>query len=139
MWRYRLRSFFKTGLALLWASVVLLPVLAANCSPFPFATDKEFYLYSPSSQAEIQSELELYALPFVQGESACVTDSLSTVLEKYSATVLFEEKGEGYVSYYCYSPKLKHALILDGKIVNLHIVEYGEGLRIGTPIIFGGY
>ena len=139
MWRYRLRAFLKTVLAAVGAIIVLLPVAAANFSPFPFATEREFYLYSPSSQASIQSQLNFDELLFVQGESACVEEGLSAVLEKYSAVVLFEEIGEGYISYYCYSPKLKRSIVLDGKRVNLHIVEYENGLRLGSPIIFGGY
>ena len=139
MWRYQLRNFFKTVLAAVGVAVILLPVSVANLSPFPFAKEKEFYLYSPSSQASIQTELGVEELAFIQGESGLLTEGVSTVLEKYRATVLFKESGEGYTSYYCYSPKLKRSIFLDGKAVNLHIVEYDEGLRLGTPIIFGGY
>ena len=139
MWKYRLRSFLKTILAAVGVIVVLLTILVVNCFAFPFATRKEFYLYSPSSQATIRTQLYLDELFFLQGESGHTADSLSEVLEKYSATVLFQEEGEGCVSYYCYSPKLKRSVQLDGKTVNLHIVEYDDGLRLGSPIIFGGY
>ena len=139
MWWYQLRGCVKMVLAVTGVMIVLLPVTAANVFSFPFATEKELYLYSPSSQATIKRELTLTDVLFLQGESGRVTDSLSAVLEKYSASVLFKEEGEGYTAYYCYSPKLNRSIVLDGKIVNLHIVEYDDGLRVGTPIIFGGY
>ena len=139
MWRYQLRGCLKMLLSVVGVMIVLLPVAVANVFAFPFATEKELYLYSPSSQATIKRELTLTDVLFLQGESGRVTDVLSAVLEKYSATVLFQEKGEGYTSYYCYSTKLNRSIVLDGKNINLHIVEYDDGLRVGTPIIFGGY
>jgi hypothetical protein len=112
-------------------------------SPFPFEKEKEYYLYSPSSQAQITSSIDAYDLFFLKGESAKITtgESVDEVLSRYGAEIIFTEKFDeaGGISYYCYSPKLKQPILLDGKFVNLHVVVTANGIVLGTPIVFGGY
>ena len=63
------------------------------------------------------------------------------MLSRYDAEIVFTEKFDeaGGISYYCYSPKLKKPILLDGKFVNLHVVVKSEDIVLGSPIVFGGY
>ena len=141
---YYFFSWIRGTVATLICLGVFCAVCALNYSAFPLYGGKEYYLYSASSGAEITREVSLADLPFLKGERACVetTDGnrvLEETLARYNAEILRTETGEFGVSYYCYSPKLKNGLILEGKTINLHIVVKTGEVLLGTPIIFGGY
>lgn len=94
-----------------------------------------YYLYSPSSQAEISETLELCDLAALNGESVVYLDvgakgslteegkGLSAegkeiaekIINRYRAKLCFAEEISGTVSYYCYSPMLKGGVVLRGK------------------------
>lgn len=108
------------------------------------ATSREYYLYDPSSQATIQTELAPVDLLYVCGESAeyereDVAEFLEEILKTYRAEILFTEEACGVRSYYCYSPRLGKTTLLKGCAVNLHIACKGSRVKVGTPVIFGGY
>ena len=67
---YKLTAFLRFICALFICGVILLPVCLLSFSPFPFEREKEYYLYSLSSQANIVNEPALLDLLFVTGESA---------------------------------------------------------------------
>lgn len=135
-----LRYVFAIGLAFgVFSFAVLFQI-----SSFPYAKDKEYYLYSPSSQAEIKTELELKDLLHIKGERVKLetTDGekyLHSLIARYAADVIKMEQFDGGTSYYCYSPKLKTPILLDGAHVNLHIVVKEKEMLIATPLVFGGY
>lgn len=63
----------------------------------------------------------------------------SELIAGYGAKLCFAEEIGGTLSFYCYSPRLKGGVILDGRKINLHIAVRAESVAVGTPIIFGGY
>lgn len=108
------------------------------------AKSMEYYLFDASSQAKIETEVAAFDLLCVRGESAeYETEEATAFLEKtlktYRAEILFTEEICGVRSYYCYSPRLGKTTILKGYAVNLHVAIDGTRIKIGTPVIFGGY
>ena len=139
---YKLTAFLRFICALFICGVILFPVCLLSFSPFPFEQEKEYYLYSFSSQANIVNDPTPLDLLFVTGKSVRVETeevNLDELLSHYGAKVLFTERLDGAVSYYCYSPKLKSPVVLDGKSVNLHIIVKDKELVLGSPVVFGGY
>ncbi|MBE5753653.1 MAG: hypothetical protein E7343_06310 [Clostridiales bacterium] len=139
---YKLTAFLRFICALFVCGVILLPVCLLSFSVFPFEREKEYYLYSFSSQANIVTDPTPLDLLFVTGESARIKTeeaNLDELLSFYDAKVLFTENLDGAVSYYCYSPKLKSPVVLDGKSVNLHIIVKDKEIVLGSPVVFGGY
>ena len=119
-------------------------VVFFQISSFPYATEKEYYLYSPSSQAQIKTELSVDDLLYIKGECAKIETSdgencLQELIARYAANVIKIEQFDGGMSYYCYSSKLKTPILLDGAYVNLHIVVKEKEILIATPLVFGGY
>lgn len=107
------------------------------------AASREYYLYDSSSQATIQTELSPFDLLYVCGESAEYEREemsfLEEILETYRAEILFVEEACGVRSYYCYSPRLGKASVINGYAVNLHVACKGSHVKVGTPLIFGGF
>lgn len=143
MWRFKVLEFVKWFVAITISLVLFFAVAFLNATAFPLIGVKEYYLYSPSSQAQIKREVGILDLPFLRGESVrvtCQTDGvLEVVLAQYSASIVKVEEFCDGVSYYCYSPKLKKGIVIDGVMINLQIAVRGEEVVMGTPIIFGGY
>ena len=143
MWRFKALEFLKWLIAFIFSTAVFFAVGFLNVTAFPFEGDKEYYLYSPSSQAQIKKSVNLLEVPFIRGESVTINHSSKELLEKvladYDAKIVKVEKFDGGVSYYCYSCKLKDGIVLDGEFVNLQVAIKKESTVIGTPIIFGGY
>ena len=108
------------------------------------ANEEEYYLYSPSSQAEIKKSAEWSDLTFTIGESKGykvenADEFVRGTLDSLNAKVLFCEEVCGVRSYYCYSPRFGAVTYLNGYPVNLHVAAQGNVVKIGTPVIFGGY
>ncbi len=142
MWFFRAVEFVKWLGSLLLAFVVFLSIAVLSASAFPLEGKKEYYLYTSSSQAVIKSDVSILDLPFVRGESVRINSAdgvLEDVFIKYSARIVRVEEFAGGVSYYCYSPKVKKGIVIEGVAINLQIAVKGESLVLGTPIIFGGY
>ena len=139
---YKLTAFLRFICALFVCGVILLPVCLLSFSVFPFEREKEYYLYSFSSQANIVNAPTPFDLLFVTGESVRLETegiNLEELLSNYGAKVIFTENMDDSVSYYCYSPKLKSPVVLDGKSVNLHIIVKDKEVVLGSPVVFGGY
>ncbi len=110
---------------------------------------RNFYLYSPSSQAEIKKELAWYEWSEIEGESVeyailegAGTDLLAYAREKFQdlgGVEAFVEEVDGTVSVYGYAPKLYGGITLYGERVNLHVAARADRLVVGSPIIFGGF
>ena len=111
-----------------------------------YAGERAFYLYSPTSQATIKSRVALTQLHDIQGESVTITKPitekeafLGQVLNDYNACVLWEETCANTTSYYCYSSRIQGGVDVGGRRVNLHIAFGDERVKLGTPLIFGGF
>ena len=143
MWFFKVLEFLKWLIALVICAVVFFAIAVLNTTAFAFEGEKEYYLYTPSSQAQIKKEVAIFELPFLRGESVRINGASNEILEetlgRYNATVVKVEECSGGVSYYCYSSKLKGGLVIDGMTVNLQIAMKGKTTVLGTPIIFGGY
>ena len=107
---------------------------------------REYYLYSPSSQAKITTSLSLADYFSLAGEKYTLRFSSAAEANAYAerlliekgARTVFEERVAGVRSIYAYvSDGRKAVQILGGKI-NLHLAICGEEVQVGTPIIFGG-
>ncbi|MBQ2740059.1 MAG: hypothetical protein IJF39_00360 [Clostridia bacterium] len=110
-------------------------------------TQREYYLYNPSSQAKIAGSLsfaeyfslvgEKYTLRFPSAEAA--NAYAENLLAEKGAQTLFEERVAGVRSIYAYTVDGREGVQLFGARVNLHLAICGEEVQVGTPIIFGGY
>ena len=85
------------------------------------------------------SEAERLLLLNVCGESAEYKDlDIESYLQSVEGKILFSERTDNAVNYYC-SAKLPYSVIIKGYSVNLHICVRENDVKVGTPIIFGGY
>ncbi len=108
---------------------------------------REYYLYSPSSQATIQTEVELCDGFSITGEKAVFVFSTEKDADRYAmrllkmqnAKVVFEESIAGARSIYAHAKRLGAGARIGGALVNLHVVVSGKCVQVGTPMIFGGY
>lgn len=75
----------------------------------------------------------------VCGESATYKNfDLQSYLTSVDGKIVFEEKLDDSVNYYC-TANLPYSILLYGKKINLHISIKKESVKVGSPIIFGGY
>lgn len=143
-YQYKILAWLRYALSVCLAIGVLAFVALFHITVFPYAADKEYYLYSPSSQAQIKNEITFSELPYIKGECARFAiendeKDLQALIAHYNAEIVRIEQFNGGTSYYCYSNKLKTPILLDGAHVNLHIVVKENELLIATPLVFGGY
>lgn len=119
--------------------------LCLLCSAFccflirsPLFEGKNYELYLGTSSGEIsEGSAGKFFLP-VTGESCIFEGDASALAESFHARLVFSERAAGITNYYYESPYLGDGVLLGGKRVNLHIAV-GETVRVGTPLIFGGY
>ena len=75
----------------------------------------------------------------VCGESAVYKDfDLERFLQKVNGKILFEERVAGTVNYYL-SADLPYTVNINGYSVNAHVCVREKDVKVGSPIIFGGY
>lgn len=79
------------------------------------------------------------ALDGVCGECT-VYDSLDIAryLESVNGEIIFTESLSDSVNYYCRAD-LPYSAQLYGERINLHICVRADGVKVASPIIFGGY
>lgn len=149
MFLFRLKRTTKTCLALL--AFFLTGVCTAFLHRFTLpketnACGREYY-FSHSSQTEIEKDVSPFSVWKVQGESARyffkgereAEKFVQATLLSYRAKIRFEEETDGEKISYCYSPSLFSSMKIKGEEINLQIVQKGSSVRIGTPLIFGGF
>ncbi len=84
-------------------------------------------------------ELEMLFIKNICGESAEFEEfDREEYLESVGGKILFCETAGDSVNYYC-SARLPYSVRLKGQTVNLQICVRDGGVKLGTPIIFGGY
>lgn len=150
------RIFLRLCLALASVFACFIGFSSANVVKLRVDGEREFYLYSASSQAVIRSRLDFFDLPFLKGECVTVkTDVGKSIndrllrareeVEKFGGVIVLEENVGGMYSLYCYFPKssgLYDGVFVGGEkggVVNLHIAVSPSRTVVGSPIIFGGY
>ena len=113
---------------------------------------RTFYLYSASSQAEIQTAINVFEIPFLKGESVLLEAEQEKIetrraaaieaVKKQGGNVVREEWSNGVCSLYCQLPErlgLYDGVAVFGELVNLHIALAETRTVVGSPIVFGGY
>lgn len=104
----------------------------------------EVALLSASSNARfaLVDSLEYRFLGDVKGES-CEIDAkdfnLDKILCDLQANLLFTKEIDNTTCYYAYTDKIKNFIIIEGEKVNLHFAVKKDRVKLGSPIIFGGY
>ncbi|MDE6356214.1 MAG: hypothetical protein K2L67_03120 [Clostridia bacterium] len=79
------------------------------------------------------------ALLNVCGEATVYENaSAEQIIKKLNAKVIAKEELCGSVNYYC-KANLPYAVELYGTEINLHVSEKNGSVKVGSPIIFGGY
>lgn len=145
MFFYRSKQLIKAFGAFVLTLFLCLAVSLLGRFSFPQkANAQEYYLYSVSSQATRKTEIEITDTLFLEGVSCeyTVTDGEEFAWEqirRYRAVVVLTEEIGNIRSYYCYSPMLGKTVTVDGDKINLHIVVKGVFVKMGSPLIFGGY
>ena len=83
--------------------------------------------------------LKRLALKDVCGECAYYSQfDLEEFLSSVGGEVVFCEQLEDSVNYYC-KADLPYSVKLYGEEINLHVCVKSEGVKVASPIIFGGY
>ncbi len=138
-------KIFRLSAVVLAAAFVALAV-AALPSRLCFENGKNYVFYCGTSSKDCRevfagdnAALTRLTLTDVFGESAEYDDfSLDEFLKSVNGRIVRREEGEGYVNYYC-AADLPYSLMLDGVEINLHICVRDSGVKVASPIIFGGY
>lgn len=111
---------------------------------FEGGKDYTFFCGTSSSNCRIvavdgNAALKKLTLADVRGESATY-DSLDIAqfLEDVDGEIVFTEKLSDSVNYYC-KADLPYSAELYGVSINLHICVKEDGVKVASPIIFGGY
>ena len=141
----KVATVLKTASALCLSCALFAVLLFFNTLPTGQG-ESEYYLYSPSSQAKIKETLSFSDLPFVEGRSECyrfdnVEETelfVKELEEKTHAVPLLSETVDGVKSVY-YKADLPYFVRLNGQKINLHIAVKENLVKVGTPIIFGGF
>lgn len=75
----------------------------------------------------------------VCGESTLYRElDIDEFLKSVNGEVVFTEELSDSVNYYC-TANLPYKVTLYGKEINLHVCVKKEGVKVASPIIFGGY
>ena len=145
MFFMRLKNCIVTVAALLTALAVLLCMQSLQvCCLGEIEGKRSFYMRFPSSQAVVKEGIYPWEIFEVEGESVVFScedreKTLENILQRYNATIRFEEQAGGSYSYYCYTSKWTDGIQIGGEYINLHIAFHGDCCAVGYPIIFGGF
>ena len=137
-------SFIKLTLATALSTLIIFAV-ATLPQTICFTGGENYIFYCGTSSAdckEVRSDNAKFTRLFltnVCGESAEFKElNIDEFLSSVGGQVVFSENAAGITSYYC-SADLPYSVNLDGNEINLHIAVSETCVKVGTPIIFGGY
>lgn len=83
--------------------------------------------------------LKRLTLTGVCGESTVYPElDIDGFLKAVGGKIVFTEELADSVNYYC-KANLPYKVTLYGEEINLHICVKSEGVKVASPIIFGGY
>lgn len=89
--------------------------------------------------ANSNAGLKKLTLKNVCGESTVYRDfDLNGYLETVNGKIVFVEELSDSVNYYC-KADLPYSVNLYGEEINLHVCVKEDGVKVASPIIFGGY
>ena len=135
----------KLTLAALSAALIIFAIAALPkriC--FDGGENYVFYCGTSSSdcktvRADKNAKLTRVFLDNVCGESTEYKElDIEQFLSSVNGKIIFSESAAGITSYYC-SADLPYSVVIDGTEINLHIAVCENSVKVGSPIIFGGY
>ncbi len=135
------------------ATLLLLPNCIVDMVPDSAITDITIYCHSSTVSAvhngvlcEVECQAYNYSSVFsccsgVEGVAITVDSSKCTLqqLLDYMGVSGSTTAGKYSNSLYGYSAKLGGGIIIDNRLVNIHIVVRGTQYIVGTPILLGSY
>lgn len=75
----------------------------------------------------------------ISGECASYDEvDLDELLKRFNGKVVFTEELDDSINYYC-KADLPYSVNLYGEEINLHVCYRPDGVKVASPIIFGGY
>lgn len=122
------------------AAIAILPARlcfkgAESYSFFTGDTSKNF----SEVTAQTDAAAKRLTLSEVNGECAEYSEiDLEKLLKEVKGEVIFVEELSDSVNYYC-KADLPYSVNLYGEEINLHVSVRKNGVKIASPIIFGGY
>lgn len=122
------------------AAIAILPARlcfkgAESYAFFTGDTSKDF----SEVKAQTDAAVKRLTLSAVNGECAEYSEiDLDALLKSVNGKVIRTEKLSDSVNYYC-KADLPYSVKLYGEEINLHISVRKNGVKVASPIIFGGY
>lgn len=137
--------FVKLSLAALSAALIIFAI-AALPQKICFDGGENYIFYCGTSSADCKTvradknaKLTRIFLDNVCGESTEFRQlNIEEFLLSVDGRIVFSESAAGITNYYC-SARLPYSVIMDGAVINLHIAVCENSVKVGSPIIFGGY
>lgn len=140
-----MRRFFKLlVLCIAAGALIALITLCQAKLCFVGAESYSFFVGDTSKncrevRADSHAALKKLTLTKVCGESAEYTEfDLESYLQSVNGEIIFVETLSDSVNYYC-KADLPYSVNLYGESINLHVCVRTDGVKVGSPIIFGGY
>ncbi|MCH5143247.1 MAG: hypothetical protein J1G07_06030 [Clostridiales bacterium] len=137
--------FIKLSLTALSAALIIFAIAALPKSVcFNGGYNYVFYCGTSSADCRVvradgNAKLTRIFLNNVCGESAEFKElDIEKFLLSVGGEIVFSESAAGITNYYC-SANLPYSVAIDGTEINLHIAVCENSIKVGTPIIFGGY
>ena len=136
----------RLGLTLFFAVVAVL-LLAVLPSRLCFEGGESYTFYCGTSSADCRevvvsanAALTRLTLTNVCGEAASFSGDfdLDGFLKSVNAEIVFVEELSDSVNYYC-TADLPYSVNLYQREINLHVSVREDGVKVASPIIFGGY
>ncbi len=130
--------------ALLAATVIT--AIALLPSRLCFSAGESYTFYCGTSSTDCRevtvsgnAALTRLSLTDVCGEATEYAKfDLDTFLDEVGGEIIFTEELSDSVNYYC-SANLPYSVKLYGKEINLHVCVRKDGVKVASPIIYGGY
>lgn len=131
-------------------TVVCAALIVAALTVFPsrvcFEGGENYTFYCGTSSADCRevrssfnAEIERLLLTDVCGESVEYESfDLNGYLKQVNGKVMFTEELSDSVNYYC-TADLPYSVNINGYQINLHVSVKKDGVKVASPIIFGGY
>lgn len=137
--------FVKLSLAAV-SCVLIIFAIAALPKRICFDGGKNYVFYCGTSSADCKTvradknaKFTRIFLADVCGEGAEFEElDIDGFLSTVGGEIIFSESAAGITSYYC-SANLPYSVVIDGAVINLHIAVCENSVKVGSPIIFGGY
>ena len=137
--------FVKLSLATV-SAVLIIFAIAALPKRICFDGGENYVFYCGTSSADCKTvradknaKILRVFLTDVCGEGAEFKElDIDGFLSSVGGKIIFSESAAGITNYYC-SADLPYSVIIDGAEINLHIAVCENSVKVGSPIIFGGY